>query len=533
MIGTNLKEYAKFRACQCMDSYYRLDRFGPCSICTKGYECMNETIDLAPGFFWVWQSKESQQKYLAFKNDLMATNAKYRIKSFDGNIAKSYACPVKDSCLGKRYSKCSKGYEGPLCAVCGKGYFNVLTKCRECPTLPWIIGQIVMASIGMAILVVVVLWEKKKDPNNPSRTLTDIFLARLKIVIGFYQVSSSTFDAFSYISWPGLVVSIMKYAKMVQLNLLLIAPVNCIKHSIRADAYTQLLLSVTITGFVILMGPVVNYFINCYVTHKVKGKENQEIQISQYKEKSYRFLILILFITFPSTCTHIIQMLPAACHEICSHSNVQCNSYLKADYSIKCNTAKHGIYGKFGSASLIYCIGFPLSMFAILRYARRNIGNDRGKRGVILAGTRFLYENYSQDCWYWEIVELVRKIVVTSMLILMNAESRTSLGLTAIFSGLFTVGFAYSKPIEDAFEHWLQLISLMASSVNFTTGMLMKIPEEESSSGITHEADRFIVTIVLVGANVLVIALVAGINSQHNNYDRHFLFFHLGILRKD
>ena len=515
-IGTNLKQYAKFRACSCRDSYYRLDRFGPCSICTKGYECMNETIDLAPGFFWVWLNKESQQQYEAFKDELMKTNAKYKIKAFDGNIPNAYACPITDSCLGRRYSECSQGYQGPLCAICGKGYFKVLTKCRECPTLPWIIGQITMASLGMAILVVIVLWEKKKDPNNPSRTLTDIFLARLKIVIGFYQVSSATFDSFSYIRWPGLVVTIMKYAKMVQLNLLVVAPVNCINYSIRADAYTQLLLSVTITGFVILMGSVVNFFIKCYVMHKVEGKENQEIQIGQYKEKSYRLLILILFITFPSTCTHIIQMLPAACQKICSHGNVQCNSYLKADYSIKCNTAKHGIYSKFGSASLIYCIGFPLSMFALLKYARRNTGDGRGGRGGLLAGTRFLYENYSQDCWYWEIVELVRKIVVTSMLILMNAESRTSLGLTAIFSGLFSVGFAYSKPIEDKFEHWLQLISLMASSVNFTAGMLMKIPEAESSSGIANQTDAFIVTASLVGANVLVIALVAGIFLQHN-----------------
>ena len=166
---------------------------------------MNETIDLAPGFFWVWMNKESQQQYEAFKDDLMTTNTKYRIKSFGGNIPNSYACPVADSCLGNVIHKCSKGYQGPLCAVCGKGYFKVLTKCRECPTLPWIIGQITMASLGMAILVVIVLWEKKKDPNNPSRTLTDIFLARLKIVIGFYQVSSATFDCIFVhsLAWTG------------------------------------------------------------------------------------------------------------------------------------------------------------------------------------------------------------------------------------------------------------------------------------------------------------------------------------------
>jgi hypothetical protein len=153
-----------------------------------------------------------------------------------------------------------------------------------------------------------------------------------------------------------------------------------------------------------------------------------------------------------------------------------------------------------------------------LKYARRN-GERRDKENnVILLGTRFLYENYSLDCWFWEILELVRKIVVTSMLILMNAESRISLGLTSILSGLYSVLFAYSKPIEDTFEHWLQLASLMASSVNFTIGMLMKIPKEETSSSLNDQSDTIIVTALLVAANVFVVVLVAGMFQAFVNF---------------
>jgi hypothetical protein len=129
---------------------------------------------------------------------------------------------------------------------------------------------------------------------------------------------------------------------------------------------------------------------------------------------------------------------------------------------------------------------------------------------VIFNGIRFLYENYSPTCWFWEVVELVRKIIFSTLLILLNAESRTSLGLTAILSGLYSVLFALHKPIEDAFEHWLQLASLIVTSINFTIGMLMKIPQEETSSGVSNEADSVIVTVLLVAANVAVVVIVVG-----------------------
>ena len=72
-------------------------------------------------------------------------------------------------------------------------------------------------------------------------------------------------------------------------------------------------------------------------------------------------------------------------------------------------------------------------------------------------------------------MELARKVLLTSALLLADAQSRTYIGSAAIVSGLYTILFAWYKPIKDSSEHWLQLISLMASSVNFTVGMLLKV----------------------------------------------------------
>lgn len=505
---------AKFRACKCLKSYYRLDRFGPCTFCTKGYVCDKENVDLAAGFFWVWESRKYQENYEIFKKDLGMENLTYEQRAFKGVIPQAYACPLAESCFGGILSKCAVGYTGPLCAVCEKRYFNMMAKCRKCPSPSWIIAQIVLTLLALCIIIFIILWEKKKRTNDSSRSLTDIFLARLKIVIGFYQVSSSTFESFSYISWPGPIITMMRYAKIVQLNLLQIVPLNCLNDKITINAYSYFLTSIIMTAVVITFGFLVQFILNHYkAANSSKRKDKDELKHRQYKEKCYRFLFLILFITFPSTCSQIIKMLPVACHTICSSEGMNCKSYLRADYSVECNTARHNIYGNLSIAALTYCIGFPIFIVLVLkrgRFMERYNKKSQSNSVIIFSGIRFLYENYSPSCWFWEVVELVRKILFSSLLILLNAESRTSLGLTAIASGLYSVLFALHKPIMDGFEHWLQLTSLIVTSVNLTIGMLMKIPQEETSSGLSNEGDSLIVTVMLVAANIAVIIIIVG-----------------------
>lgn len=383
--------------------------------------------------------------------------------------------------------------------------------CRKCPTLPWIIAQACAVVLGL-FCIIFFFWRqaKKSDGDNKARSMTDIILARLKIVIGFYQVSSSTFGSFSYIKWPGPILAMTVYARIVQLNLLQIVPMNCIKHSMKTDAYTQFMASVIITGSAIMIGILSKYLIEWFTSKKVSEDERTE-KIKQYKYTCYRFVSLVIFITFPSTCYHVFQMLPDTCHKICSYGEHNCKSYLRADYSVQCDTTRHKIYGNLSRLAIVYCVGIPLVVLFILKKSLKNSESSSLQKYSFMKGVlRFMYENYCADCWFWEIVELFRKIFFSAVLLLLSAEGRTSLGMTAMFSGLYSILFAFSKPMEDSFEHWLQLISLMASSVNLTIGMLLQIPRNEISSGVNQEGDDLIITIVLVSSNVLVVTIVAG-----------------------
>ena len=512
--GTQHNKFAMFRACPCIDQFYRLDRFGPCFQCySVGLICGNETVNLNPGFYWKWESQESRELYEKFKDNLRIKSTSYMyanngLTKFNRSFPKVYACPIPNACLGGMTSDCSHGYEGPVCAVCSKGYYRMINTCQKCPSKKWLIGQISL-TFAFLLLINLPLIYAKRLQTTTGRSLTDIVLARLKILISFYQVTSGTFDAFSYVQWPKALLQLGTYAKFLQLNLLQIAPVNCFSHSIEVTIYTSFMTSVVVTLVFVIMA-IIYYQLRRLYTMKIKSYNTQDVKdLSEAKEACFRYVFLLMFTMFPSTSAQVFQILPSSCHKICADiENKSCRSYLRSDYSVECFTGAHNNFAVLAFVMLFYVVGFPLvTLFLLWRYhpkeAQRNVPDQEGNE--VQAALSFLYENYCPNSWFWEVLELVRKIILTSVLVLIGSEGRTDLGVASIMSGLYTVLFVSYKPINDRFEHWLQLTSLLATCANMNIGLLLKIPEGEGIRG-----EEIGMTSILISVNVFVLGMIVG-----------------------
>ena len=309
--GTNLKLFAGFRACFCLDGNYRLDRFGACLACPRGYSCANGTVTLARGFYWKWSDSKTKQLYTEFKGNLEIVDNSYNrsLTKYSSFLPIAYACPIAKSCLGSLDGTCSQGYEGPLCGVCTQGYFKLLTKCQKCPSLPWIVAQFFVVFAVLFLVAFLSLRDRKKEGNS-QRSVADVLLARLKIVISFYQVTSGTLNAFSYVDWPETMIVVGKYAGMLQLNLLQIFPIHCLNNSLKVHAYTMLLMVVAVNVVSVVI-PAVFYQGKKRLTNR-RGKMSLQTKrriLHVTKERCYRAAFLMLFITYPSTCTQIFKML--------------------------------------------------------------------------------------------------------------------------------------------------------------------------------------------------------------------------------
>ena len=136
--------------------------------------------------------------------------------------------------------------------------------------------------------------------------------------------------------------------------------------------------------------------------------------------------------------------------------------------------------------------------------------NGKGAGREVYSALSFLCENYTDDCWYWETVETCRKLVFTLITLYADSESRSYLVVLAAINCLYGVVFASYKPVEDVFEYWLQLTSIMGALANLFVGMMIKVPKDEMASSLNNTLDSIFLTGMVLFANGLVLAVVGG-----------------------
>ena len=132
------------------------------------------------------------------------------------------------------------------------------------------------------------------------------------------------------------------------------------------------------------------------------------------------------------------------------------------------------------------------------------------QRSEVITGLSFLFQNYKLRRWYWEFVETGRKVILTSGIILLGAESRAYIGMALILSGFYGMLFAHMKPIEDPSENSLMLSALAVTYVNIVIGAVSRVPEEVALDTLYPNLEKVLFDILVVGANVLVILILLG-----------------------
>ena len=252
-LGTDTDAFAGFRACKCLQGFYRTHLFEGSQPCDKaGLKCVEDYVTLENGYWWKWKNGTHKLSYEHFtKNHLsLSSNVDEHLDAslpshssleYPYTLPKPHQCPRKNSCLGGLNSPCEAGYQGPLCEVCDAGYYKQLQTCKLCPTKKWMIVQLSVLVTVIVIVIVIVVWtSRKKSRKRKGRSLADIIFGKLKIVIGFYQVTFGVLEAFSYIEWPDSLALIGKYSEMLQLSVFQIAPIHCLFPNLKISAFGSL-----------------------------------------------------------------------------------------------------------------------------------------------------------------------------------------------------------------------------------------------------------------------------------------------------
>ena len=522
-LGTNTTMFAGFRACWCLKGHYRLDRFGPCTACSgKGVECSDDKLDLSRGFYWNWgdhDGNHSKSTYKLFITNLAIRNDKYneRTTRFNGKLPKAYKCIRENSCLGGIDSQCAESYTGPLCANCRRGYYKRAISCHKCPTQKLMAIQFGVLAFSILIIVLVIIKSNNLSTSG-RRTIADIFLAHVKIIIGFYQVLAGILQAFSYVRWPSQVFVLESYIRFVQLNFLEIVSPACVYENFKMNAYSHFIFTVAANVCIVIFPQF------CYLLRlawmKVKRHQSDEKENMESNKPHLKVTLFLLFVAYPATCVNIFKILPISCHELCPfEGSSTCPSFLRADYTIECGTNEHKKYTWAAYASLSYVVTFPIFLTYLVwknhhqaqnRIKKLSITEIRSNMNQMAFAVLFLHENYSPSCWYWESIEMVRKVILSAGVVFVGSESRTQVGIAAMISGVFAMLHGRFRPISDRFEDCLQMTSLLVTSFNLSIGVLLKIPSDDVAGNVGANNDNEGLGILLLVTNAFVISIVFG-----------------------
>ncbi|XP_022806838.1 uncharacterized protein LOC111343903 [Stylophora pistillata] len=524
--GTNTDSMAGKIACHCLEGFHRTHIFGKCTECERGgkhegLDCKTDFLNLKPGYWWEWQNETHRERFRNFSTNLINPQESFddSFRDFTYPMPRPTKCPREESCQGGVNAidnPCKPGYEGPVCGICQFGYYKQLQVCSKCPTKKTMAIQLgLLAGFFLFIVAILVWYSRKKTKKAQGRPVIDIIFARLKIIIGFYQVTYGLLEAFSFVRWPNVLEDIAKYSELLQLNLLQIAPLHCLFSSLHVDAFGSLYASMglnacAIAFFAVIFGVrYVMVTLSNSLTQMEKAK-----RISHAKELVYRNLFFFLFVTYLSTCSKTANVLPLACRRLCRDKEESlCDDYLKADYGIRCHGTKYHLRLIGAYLNIIYIIALPAFSITVLWRERLLIIAQKEEKRYqeslpnkeIVTGLRFLYENYDTPSWYWELIEMARKITLTSGLILIGQESRAYVGATCVLAGLYGMMFAYIAPIQDYFENKLMVTALSVTFINLGIGAVSRIPSENREPFKDPLMDTEIFKITVLGANTLVV----------------------------
>ncbi|KAJ8048344.1 hypothetical protein HOLleu_00620 [Holothuria leucospilota] len=534
--GTNQTLKARFRACLCKDNYSRTHRFGPCELCLEeGLNCTFEDFkSLLPGYFWNWTFPTANLTgYVQFVKNLQDESRFYNKDyiNYPYDIPKVHKCQRPVNCrnngkdiLERIKGTCEKGYRGWMCSKCKAGYYSVLNSCVSCPRKVLLLIEV----LGIFALCIVFYFAllsqyKRQKRQSSERSSMNVIVSRSKIVLGFYQVVGELIASLHNVNWTGALQVVGEAISYVELTVLrLVFRPQCFDSNIEINPKTEFIIGTSLPVVIIAVG-IVYYNVRKYCVYKSsKDGALQNEQLKKVKHKMFTVIFVLLFITYPPICSAIFQLYPRACQTFClDHYNKYCIRRLRSDFDIDCNDLY--LYHVLAYiATVIYVIAFPMTLLALLRkhfHGVTTLNNDghlcefsdttsvseqssllydTSERTAVPVWLNFLCENFKPQFWYWEIIELSRKVTQTMLITLLGWEDKVTVLLTIATSVLFLTLHARFWPMKDLFDQRLQMFSLTAIFVNVLVAA-MAVPASYEGK----------INTMLILLNILVILIIA------------------------
>ena len=125
------------------------------------------------------------------------------------------------------------------------------------------------------------------------------------------------------------------------------------------------------------------------------------------------------------------------------------------------------------AAIAIYPLGLLVVYGALLFAARTAI--RKGKSTLLSEATRFLHREYESDFFWWELMEMARRVVLVGIMVLVWRGSITQLVLATVLNQIFLLLQMQSGPFRDTSDDYLANASSFSLVIVFLCCIIFKI----------------------------------------------------------
>jgi hypothetical protein len=169
-----------------------------------------------------------------------------------------------------------------------------------------------------------------------------------------------------------------------------------------------------------------------------KNKQGTKFTKESAKSAFFKLTSLLLYTVYVGVSTRIFRLFKCA--------DIQGTWYLTSDYTVTCFEGKWNTSSSIAYVCMvIFVIGIPLGQFLVLHYNRAYI-DEAACMDSIVAHRRHirvmqqygsLFKDYSVQCYYYDIIDLLRRLVLTGGLIMVGGDGNSVAQVCSLFFFLF------------------------------------------------------------------------------------------------
>jgi hypothetical protein len=414
--------------------------------------------------------------------------------------------------------------------VCAEGYSKSIGyQCTQCKggtraaIFTGVIAVLALCMIGVAILTRELLGvgDSSDAVSNVQRCSLPHKLAKfhwgtLRIPVVAFQIVTQ-YISFTGLPLPNIHHRFLSWTDVFNLNLGWLLSLGCLT---QINFYQKLLIT-TLGPFAVAAALAGTYTI-VRIRNKVQAVTTYTSQrmvvpartsrLEKALAKHYLVFLAMTFLIYSTVSTTVFQTF--ACDSV-DDSAISMTSYLRADYSIQCGTATHTLYRVYaGFMVIIYPLGIP-ALYAWLLWRNRHKLSDHNDESSVhmisrhtddtLRSTRFLWKSYTPNMYYWEVIECMRRLLLTGAIVFIAPGTSAQAAVACVLAVASLTIAVYCRPHAEALDGQIYTVG----AVIIFLSMFLSLAMKTNVSSETHSSqDAFAVVLVVLNIVMIIVAVV-------------------------